>query len=87
MSNTKVRVVQVKVLRNYYAEFESWWAHHKKPDFMGVSAILIIARMPINKGFLVLPAGLEPATSWFEAKHSIQLSYESKISNFLMGTT
>lgn len=28
--------------------------------------------------FLVLPAGLEPATSWFEAKRSIQLSYESK---------
>ena len=26
--------------------------------------------------FMVRPAGLEPATFWFVAKHSIQLSYE-----------
>ena len=40
-----------------------------------------------NQGpfFLVLPAGLEPATSWFEAKHSIQLSYESKLIILFMG--
>ncbi len=26
--------------------------------------------------FMVRPAGLEPATFWFVARHSIQLSYE-----------
>lgn len=27
---------------------------------------------------MVHPAGFEPATSWFEAKHSIQMSYGCK---------
>ena len=28
------------------------------------------------RGYVVRPAGLEPATFWFVAKHSIRLSYE-----------
>ena len=34
----------------------------------------ITSRLSVN-GFLVRPAGFEPATPWFEAKYSNPLSY------------
>ena len=39
--------------------------------------------MPLFSLEMVHPAGFEPATLWFEARYSIQLSYRCKVFSIL----